>query len=181
MSIPPESVSVATLREFMRSHEPREGRTLVIGSHIYESSPDRRSYYDNAVGLDMLDGPGVGIVHDLEEPLPSKWGKFDHVDLCSVLEHVRKPWLLAANVEALMAPGATLLVSVPFVWRVHAYPSDFWRMTPEALDVLFPGITWKEKCFVVGSRLRRRVKGVNWGEHKYMERAETVAFGCSNC
>ena len=149
--------------------------TLVVGSRMYDGTPDRRAYYADAVGLDMQAGPGVDLVHDLEEPLPG-W-EFDHVDLCSVLEHVRRPWLLAANVQALMAPGATILVSVPFVWRMHAYPSDYWRMTPEALDVLFPRIEWQTKRFVVGPKVCKKVPALTAGQ-VYMARAETVAFGC---
>lgn len=176
MSVPEDALTVATLRKFAKRHPIREGRTLVVGSRIYDTSPDRRSYYDKAIGLDMLGGPGVDIVHDLEQPLVGH-GRFEHVDLCSVLEHVRRPWLLAANVEALMRKGATILVSVPFVWRVHSYPSDLWRMTPEALDVLFPNIQWREKKFVVGNRLRKRVPGSIFNGERYMMRAETVAFG----
>lgn len=177
MSVSGESVSVTTLRKFAMRHGPKKGRCLVVGSHIYETSPDRRAYYPDAVGLDMKDGPGVDIVHDLEHPLPKKWGRFEHVDLCSVLEHVRRPWLLAENILRVMAPGATLLVSVPFVWRIHAYPSDYWRMTPEALDVLFPGITWAEKTFIVGSRMRKKVPAFNEKGEIWFARAETVAFG----
>lgn len=176
MSTPSQSVSL--LRTFAERHQAKEGRTLVVGSRIYETSPDRRSFYADAFGIDMLAGDGVDYRHDLERPLPGHLGKFDHVDLCSVLEHVRRPWLLAANVEACMVEGATILVSVPFVWRIHAYPSDYWRMTPEALDVLFPRIVWKEKKFIVGNRLRKRVPGTNMQGETWIARAETVAFGC---
>lgn len=175
MSVPSEAVTV--LRAFAEQHYEKPGRTLVVGSRIYESSPDRRSYYADPLGVDMLDGPGVDFRHDLEHPLPAHLGKFEHVDLCSVLEHVRRPWLLAANIEACMTAGATILVSVPFVWRIHAYPSDYWRMTPEALDVLFPRIEWQSKRFIVGSRTRKRVPGINQNGETWIARAETVAFG----
>lgn len=177
MHLPEEAVTVATLARFLSKHEPKEGRALVVGSHIYDTSPDRRAYYPNALGLDMIAGPGVDICHNLEKPLAKRWGKFDHIDLCSVLEHVRRPWLLAENVERLMKPDATLLVSVPFVWRIHSYPSDFWRMTPEALDVLFPRIEWTAKRFVIGEHLRKRVPAINLRD-KYLARSEVVAFGC---
>lgn len=176
MSVPEDSVSVATLRKFAERHEARQGRTLVVGSRIYDTSPDRRTYYDTPFGIDMLDGEGVDHVHDLEQPLEG-FGQFDHVDLCSVLEHVRRPWLLAANVESLMVEGGTILVSVPFIWRLHAYPHDYWRITPEGLDVLFPSIQWKEKKFVVGNRWRKRVPTLNANGERWLARSETVAFG----
>lgn len=170
-------MSEGALRRFAARYPVKAGRALVVGSRIYASSPDRRSYYPDAVGLDMLAGDGVDVVHDLEKPLPVGLGQFEHVDLCSVLEHVRRPWLLAANVEAALVEGGTLLVSVPFVWRVHAYPSDYWRMTPEALDVLFPSMRWLKKGFIVGDELRGSVRGQTIDSKTYMERAETVAVG----
>jgi hypothetical protein len=121
---------------------PKPGRTLIVGSHLYHTRPDRRKLYPDALGVDMVDGPGVDRVMDLEENLPDDIGSFAHVECCSVLEHSRRPWLMAANIERLMLPGSTLLLAVPFVWRVHAYPSDYWRMTPEAVRVLFPAVRW---------------------------------------
>jgi hypothetical protein len=33
----------------------------------------------------------------------------------------------------ILAPGGVLLVSVPMDFRIHDYPSDYWRMTPACL------------------------------------------------
>jgi len=171
------TVAHQLLYQFAGRFRRKPGRTLVVGSRLYDGSIDRRALYEDAFGVDMLDGAGVDLQHDMEDPLPEAIGRFDHIDLCSVLEHVRRPWLLAANVEAAMAPDATLLVSVPFVWRLHSYPSDYWRISPEGLDALFPGIQWLGKKFVVGSRLRKRTPSLNWGGERWLARSETVAFG----
>jgi hypothetical protein len=153
------------------------GRTLVVGNRIYETSSDRRLLYRKAVGLDMIAGPGVDIVHDLEQPLSEEHGKFNHVDLVSVLEHCKRPWKVAANIEKLMVRDATLLICVPFVWRVHDYPGDYWRMTPAALEVIFPRIGWVERGFMVAGKTTKLVRGLNEDDSIYMERAETIAFG----
>jgi SAM-dependent methyltransferase len=121
---------------------PRPGRTLIVGSRIYREREDRRRRYPDAVGVDMQDGPGVDRVLDLQESPPSDLGTFEHVECQSVLEHAKRPWLLAENLERLMRPGATLFVTVPFMWRIHAYPDDFWRFTPAAVALLFPSIDW---------------------------------------
>lgn len=160
--------------QMLQFHHPRKGRTLVIGNKLYKSNADRRELYPGAVGLDMLPGDGVDIVHDLEQPLD---GQYDHVDCCSVLEHVRRPWLLAENIERLMAPGATILCVVPFVWRVHGYPSDYWRFTKEALDVLFPNVDWYEKLYhsngaFVDKAPANRSEGAAW-----FRRTELAAWG----
>lgn len=122
---------------------PRPGRTLIVGSQIYREREDRRRRYPDALGVDMLPGPGVDTVIDLEEPLPETFGTFAHIDCISVLEHSRRPWLLAANLQRALIPGGSIFVTVPFVWRLHAYPDDYWRFTPSGLAALFPAIVWQ--------------------------------------
>jgi len=164
--------STEFLNRFL-SKQRISGTALVVGSKQYKGKSDRRALYKRAVGLDLEAGEGVDIVHDLETPHE---GSFGHIDCCSVLEHVKRPWLLCANIEALMAPRATILVCVPFVWRVHAYPSDYWRMTPEALPILFPNIEWLRLGFTDGKEwikkpLALREDGV------YLQKTEVIGFG----
>lgn len=120
----------------------RKGRTLIVGSHVYEGREDDRARYKNAVGVDMIPGPGVDVVHDMEEPLPAGLGTFAHIECFSVLEHSRRPWLLAANIERLLESGGTLWVTVPWMWRRHGYPSDYFRFTTEGIKAIFHGIQW---------------------------------------
>lgn len=172
-----DDLNLIALADFAARHEVRVGRTLVVGSKCYGDKPDRRTLYPMAVGVDLFDGDGVDVRHDLEKPLPKRLGRFEHVDCCSVLEHVRRPWLFCENIEAAMVEGGTILVAVPFVWRVHGYPSDYWRMTPDALPVLFPRIAWVSMGFLVNGRMRKRVPSKDECERKFLERAEVVAFG----
>lgn len=123
--------------------KPRDGRTLIVGSHVYAGREDRRKHYTEVVGVDAVAGPGVDLVLNLEDTLPEGLGQFDHVECRSVLEHSRKPWLLAANLERLMVSHGTLDLSVPFVWWLHSYPSDLFRFTAEGVRSMFPGIEWK--------------------------------------
>jgi hypothetical protein len=162
-------------RDFVR---PKAGRTLIVGSQVYRDKEDRRFRYADAIGVDMLDGPGVDWKIDLEEPLPAYVGTFAHVECMSVLEHSRRPWLLAANLERMMQPGATIFVSVPFVWRIHAYPSDYFRFTPEGVRSLFPNIEWQALMLATTDlRTGKRIESVKAGGHPYMARTETVGFG----
>lgn len=171
--------SVSALEQFERLHvSPNPGRTLIVGSKVYGGKEDRRHRYANAVGIDMLEGEGVDHVLDLEEPLPDWIGKFDHVECMSVLEHSRRPWLMAENIERLMKPGASLFVSAPFVWRVHAYPNDYWRYTPEGIAALFPNIEWS--ALMMASNIlsaKPKLSAVHLSGHPYMPRAEVAGFG----
>lgn len=74
----------------------------------------------------------------------------DHFALvicCSVLEHVRKPWLFADNPTRVVKPGGPLYMSVPWVWRYHAYPDDYFRFSPRGVEALFEEFSWSELMY----------------------------------
>lgn len=124
----------------------------------------------------MQEGPGVDVVLDLEETLPYTLGHFAHADCISVLEHSRRPWLLAANVERLLEPGGTLCLRAPFVWRLHNYPADMWRFTCEGVRQLFPAIKW-EYLELVNAKGQPGLPNI-WHEGMlYFGRCEVCGFG----
>lgn len=133
--------------------KPKPGQALVVGSKIYPGRTDQRKKFEQCIGLDMLEGDGVDLVWDLENPLPKQYYNFSHVECCSVLEHARRPWLVAKNIENSLRNGGTLFVSVPFVWRIHAYPNDYFRFTPEGLKSLFEKITFSEIRMIVKGKM----------------------------
>jgi SAM-dependent methyltransferase len=87
------------------------------------------------LGLDIRRGPGVDLVGDVEA-LPRQDGSVGTVLAMSTFEHVRRFWRGFEEIRRVLRPGGALLVSCPFNVRIHAHPSDYWRFTPEALDVL---------------------------------------------
>lgn len=172
---------ISSLDEFERDYvKPAPGPALIVGSKIYRDKPDRRKLHRDAIGVDMLEGEGVDFVVDLEEPLPI-WltgRNFAHIECMSVLEHSRRPWLLAANLERMLEPGGTIFVSVPFCWRIHAYPDDFYRFTPAGIRAIFPGIEWRDLMLAADELTRgRRLPATKVDGHPYMARTETVGFG----
>jgi hypothetical protein len=133
----------------------------------------------------MLEGPGVDVVANLEdlhaadEIVAAEHGQFAHIECRSVLEHSKRPWLLAQNLETLMVPGATLDLSVPFVWRTHAYPSDYWRFTTEAVRELFPRVEWKALAYATQDVLTAKGKlpAFSPGGKVYLPRCEVLGWG----
>ena len=156
---------------------PREKYTLVVGSRLYPTSEDWRDLYDNAVGIDLQDGESVDIVHDLNSPLQGYEGEFEHVHCCSVMEHTTHPWIVAENITRLMQPGATLFLTVPFVWRVHNYPGDYYRFTRDGVIHLFPGIEWEQLVYASHGEKTKRPFGETIDGVCYMERTEVVGIG----
>jgi len=127
---------------------------LIAGSKVYPGREDRTAAFEYAVGVDFSDGPGVDIVANLEDYQQTQaLGFFDHVECISVLEHSPRPWLIARNLELLMFPAATLHLSVPFVWRVHGYPDDYFRFTASGVRSLFPSVRWSSLVYASPHKL----------------------------
>jgi SAM-dependent methyltransferase len=79
---------------------------------------------------DIASTSGVDLVWDLqEEPLVEYHDAFDLFISTSVLEHVQRPWLAARNMETVIKSGGYLYIAVPWVWRYHRYPDDYWRVS----------------------------------------------------
>ena len=102
------------------------------------------------VGLDMEDGPGVDVVADLTEDFVHvdsvlAGRRFNAIFCLSVLEHCKNPFLLCENITRLLNKNGVVYVSVPFSWKFHEYPSDYWRFTPEGVKVLFPDLEFDDE------------------------------------
>jgi SAM-dependent methyltransferase len=76
---------------------------------------------------------------DLCAPLQVR-ERYDVVICEQVLEHVVDPFMAAENLRGLCAPGGHVIVSTPFLVRVHELPlyglADYWRFTPRGLRTL---------------------------------------------
>jgi SAM-dependent methyltransferase len=69
---------------------------------------------------------------------------FDVVLFDMVLEHIEgSPQDAIDELRRVLKPGGILFCTTVLFYPIHAYPSDFWRFTPEALKLLcrrFSGI-----------------------------------------
>src|SRR5215212_6786125 len=121
-----------------------EGPILEIGSKDYGNTTSFRDVYSGEyIGVDMEAGKGVDVVVDLTlgaGALPTDY--FGLGICCSVLEHVRKPWLFAEHLTSVIRDHGSLYISVPWVWRYHAYPDDYFRFSWRGIEELFPRFDW---------------------------------------
>ena len=138
---------------FLEKLLPRvDGAVLEVGSRDYgDSNPASfRHLYQGYeyTGVDLAPGVGVDMVVDLTEGLGGLGeGRYALVICCSVLEHTPKPWAMAANITRLLGAGGMLFISVPWVWRYHAFPDDYFRYSPRGIQVLFPHIEWTRATY----------------------------------
>lgn len=99
---------------------------------------------------------------DLCAPLERR-ATFDVVICEQVLEHVVDPLAAARNLRGLCSPGGHVIVSTPFLVRIHELPMyglrDYWRFTPRGLAALleYAGLvvdtvdSWGNRHCVVGN------------------------------
>jgi SAM-dependent methyltransferase len=92
------------------------------------------------VGVDWSATPHTlraDVLADLNLPLPFADGSVDSVVSLSVMEHLAEPQAFLAEAARVLRPGGTMLVQVPFQWRVHEAPHDYFRFTRFGLERLF--------------------------------------------
>lgn len=97
---------------------------------------------------------------DLSAPL-TETRQFDVVICEQVLEHVPDPWAAVRNLFALCQPGGELIVSTPFLIKLHEefFQNDYWRFTPRGMRTLLEGAgfeveeleAWGNRACVVGN------------------------------
>lgn len=132
---------------FIKNHRARfNGPYLEVGSRYGLTQSIRRLFPQSEyLGLDLESGPGVEVVIDLTQnfaQIDQALGgrRFNTVFCLSVLEHCRNPFLMCENITRLLDRKGVVSVSVPFSWKFHEYPTDYWRFTPEGVKVLFPDL-----------------------------------------
>lgn len=113
---------------------------LEIGSYQVagqEDLIDVRRFFPGRdyVGVDVRPGPGVECVANVEA-LPQPDASAGTVLALNTFEHVPHFWRGFEEVYRVLRPDGVLLLSVPFYFHIHSYPSDYWRFTPQALELL---------------------------------------------
>jgi SAM-dependent methyltransferase len=81
---------------------------------------------------EIVDFDGIHI------PFPD--ASFNHILCTEVLEHAADPAALVADMQRVLAPGGTIVATVPFSARVHHAPHDYHRFTRYRLAQIFSAI-----------------------------------------
>jgi len=113
---------------------PREPKDFPLGRwNLYIGGAGRA--VDGYVNLDLFAVPGVDVQADAER-LPFPAGLFQRVECDAVLEHVRSPQKVMAEMSRVLAPGGYLHLVTPFCHPFHEYPKDYRRFTVDGLKEL---------------------------------------------
>lgn len=142
IELPPDCVRGRIKGYLERNADLLGRRILEVGSLLPSESAtwaNNRSIceHDLWVGTDMQAGYNVDRVIN-GEALDYQ-AEFSGVVCSEVLEHVRRPWDLAARLHDALIPGGWCLVTTLTAFPIHGYPDDYWRYTPSGLAALLVG------------------------------------------
>ena len=105
------------------------------------------------VVLDYVDTYHPHIVGDIQH-LPLATDSEEAIVCLAILEHVENPFLSFSELHRVLKPGGMCLLYVPFLYYYHAergYYHDYWRFTPDSLEVLGKEFTTVELQNVRGA------------------------------
>ena len=116
------------------------GPILEIGSYQVEGQEgiaDLRTLFPGRcfLGLDVRHGRGVDLLANVES-LPFADSSVGTLLALGTFEHVPRFWRGFEEIHRVLRPEGALLVACPFYFHLHAYPCDYWRFSPEALELL---------------------------------------------
>ena len=121
--------------EWIRKHV--HGKLLDLGCGKVPLYLAYKDYTDENICIDWGNtrhkNPFLDGESDLNNPLPLGDAEFDSVILSDVLEHIRYPEQLLAEICRVMKTEGTLLMNVPFYYWLHEEPHDYFRYTEFAL------------------------------------------------
>jgi SAM-dependent methyltransferase len=126
------------------------------------------------IGCDFREGLGVDRIEDPEVGLSFDDGTVGSLISCDTLEHIFDVFKTVREIKRVLAADGILVLASVMYWPIHAYPSDYWRFTPECFrrllgefadalvvslgDSMFPhtvlGIARKEHMFPDSFRQR---------------------------
>lgn len=121
------------IEEHIKKMKLEAGKCLIIGDTL-EGRGANPSLFDMLPKGTTVVAPDFPEV-DIHE-LPYENNSFDYVLADQVLEHVRKPWVGVEEIRKVLKPGGLVVLTSVFMYYKHAVPEDYWRFSPEGLEVL---------------------------------------------
>jgi SAM-dependent methyltransferase len=99
----------------------------------------RRIIWPNCAYVEVYPSITADILIDPDCKLPFRDASLDGIGCFAVLEHVNKPWVMAAEFARVVKPEGKIFIDWPFLQPVHGYPSHYYNATREGLHSLFDG------------------------------------------
>lgn len=122
--------------------------TLPLAGKVLDVGGGQKAMYLPLLprGLDIASvniDPGIAPTHLVQpgQPLPFADDSFDTIISLNTLEHIYDAPAVLAEMHRVLRPGGQAHITVPFMFRVHGHPDDYFRGTPS---------WWRETCARTG-------------------------------
>ncbi|WP_138380608.1 class I SAM-dependent methyltransferase [Luteithermobacter gelatinilyticus] len=106
-------------------------------------------YVDQYIAVDWAESmhkADFDIVADLNQVLPIVSETADTVVSLSVMEHLCEPQVMLNEAFRILKPGGAIILQVPWQWKIHEEPYDFFRYTPYGLKYMFEKAGFSSVC-----------------------------------
>ena len=146
----------------LRSLEYERLETIGVTGHVLDVGGGRLSRTNGFLsGAAKVDS--INIQPDLDptwlvepdRPFPIDSDTYDAAVCLNTLEHIYDAGFVIREAHRVLKPGSTLFVTVPFIFRIHASPDDYFRGTPS---------WWKRTLQSVGFS-RTELQPLVWGRY----------------
>jgi SAM-dependent methyltransferase len=107
------------------------GRTLDVGGGSQFTYTGLFRIEGAVESINISRSVGATWIADLNEPLSFADNEFDNVISLNTLEHVREDLALLREMVRVLRPGGSLILTVPFLYRMHGTPHDYHRHTEQ--------------------------------------------------
>ncbi len=128
-------ITASFYQEYLRKYVT--GKLIDLGCGTV---PFYELYKDLASEITCVDWPNsthknkyLDLECDLNQPFPFPDARFDTIIISEVLEHIANPELTWSEMKRILTPGGRIILSVPFFYKIHEAPHDYFRYTEFAL------------------------------------------------
>lgn len=133
------------------------GPVVEVGSFYlpgYQWLSDLRPYFKGGsyTGCDLRRGPGVDRIENAEA-LSFADRSVGTMLLFEILEHLPRPYRAISEARRVLREDGLMALSVPFDYRLHGFPNDYWRFTASGIHTLLSEFPEKV-IFALGPELK---------------------------
>jgi SAM-dependent methyltransferase len=101
----------------------------ILSPHVTEHVGfDQSEPFNAAAEVDL-----IGTAYNI----PAKDASFDSAISTAALEHLAEPEIALRECNRILKRGGIAVYTVPFIWHLHAEPSDYFRFSKFGLQHLF--------------------------------------------
>jgi SAM-dependent methyltransferase len=92
---------------------------------------------DECFGIDISPGPKVDLVIEPGAPWSAASASFDAAICLQVLHYVADLKNFLGEIDRVLKPGGTLVLTVPFAYNQHTLVNDYWRFSVDGMRESF--------------------------------------------